>query len=118
MLMGLAFGVVGFAVYGLATTGAVFWIGIPLMSLWGFFGPTAQGSMTRRVDPSEQGRLQGAISGLRGITGMAGPALFTMTFATFISSQRQWELPGAPFLLASLMLAAALVLVAYVTRSR
>lgn len=118
MLMGLAFGVVGFAVYGLATTGAVFWIGIPLMSLWGFFGPTAQGAMTRRVDPSEQGRLQGAISGLRGITGMAGPALFTMTFATFISSQSQWELPGAPFLLASLMLVLALVLAWHVTRGR
>ena len=41
---------------------------------------------------------------------MAGPALFTMTFAMFISTQRQWELPGAPFLLASLMLVLALVL--------
>jgi len=118
ILLGLLFGTIGFSIYGLATTGAIFWLGIPVMSLWGLFGPTAQGTMTRRVDPTEQGRLQGAISGLRGITGMAGPALFTMTFAWFINPQRDWQLPGAPFLLSSALLALALLLAWQVTRPR
>ena len=36
LLVGLAFGVAGFAVFGLAATGVVFWAGIPLLALWGF----------------------------------------------------------------------------------
>jgi len=118
LLIGLFFGVVGFALYGLATTGALFWIGIPLMSLWGLSGPAAQGLMTRCVNQSEQGQLQGANSSLRGISGLIGAGLFTLTFASFISEHRTWHLPGAPFLLASLLLGGALILAWRVTRIR
>ncbi|MBI3839929.1 MAG: TCR/Tet family MFS transporter [Planctomycetia bacterium] len=116
VLAGLMFGVAGFAIYGLATTGAVFLVGVPVMALWGFFGPAAQGMMTGHVSPFEQGQLQGALNGLRGISGLIGPSLFTLTFAAFIGSQRDWQLPGAPFLLASLLLAVALLLAWRITR--
>jgi DHA1 family tetracycline resistance protein-like MFS transporter len=118
LLAGLMFGVAGFAIYGLATTGAVFLMGIPVMALWGLFGPAAQGMMTRRVGPTEQGQLQGALNGVRGITGLIGPSLFTLTFAAFIGSQRDWQLPGAPFLLASLLLVVAALLAWRITRPR
>jgi len=39
-----------------------------------------------------------------GITGVIGPGLFTITFAHFIGAQSNWNLPGAPFLLAAIML--------------
>jgi DHA1 family tetracycline resistance protein-like MFS transporter len=39
---------------------------------------------------------------------MIGPILFTQTFATFIGAQRDWHLPGAPFLLSALLLASSL----------
>ena len=116
LLMGLLFGTAGFAVYGMAATGLLFWLGTPLMALWGISGPAGQGLMTRRVSPSEQGQLQGANSSVRGITGLIGPGLFTLTFASFIGARRDWNLPGAPFLLASLLLAAALVVAWRVTR--
>jgi MFS transporter, DHA1 family, tetracycline resistance protein len=118
LLAGLMFGVTGFAIYGMATTGPMFLIGIPVMALWGLFGPAAQGMMTRRVGPTEQGQLQGALNGVRGITGLIGPSLFTQTFAAFIDSQRDWQLPGAPFLLASLLLAVAAALAWRITRPR
>ena len=60
--------------------------------------------MTRRVDPAEQGRLQGAQSSLMGIAGLIGPGLFTLTFASFVGARRAWRLPEAPFLLAALLL--------------
>ena len=44
LLLGLAFGAVGFAVYGLAPTGTVFWLGVPLMRAVGPPGPPCQGS--------------------------------------------------------------------------
>jgi DHA1 family tetracycline resistance protein-like MFS transporter len=59
------------------------------------------------VKPNEQGQLQGANSSLMGITGLVGPGLFTLTFATFIGARADLHLPGAPFLLAALLLAVA-----------
>src|SRR4051812_4657667 len=112
LIFGLLFGAIGFSIYGAAAAGWVFWIGIPLMSIWGISGPAAQGMMCRRVTPSEQGQLQGAISSLRGITGMLGPGVFTFTFASFIGAHRNWHLPGSPFLLSAVLLLAAIELVA------
>jgi len=116
LIVGLLFGAIGFATYGLAAYGWIFWLGIPLMSIWGISGPAAQGIMCRRVSPSEQGQLQGAISSLRGISGMLGPVLFTMTFAKFIGPLKNWHLPGSPFLLSSLLLLAAMFTVSALRR--
>lgn len=117
LFSGLVFGAAGFAIYGLAETGAAFWMGVPVMSLWGLSGAATQGLMTRRVQPSEQGRLQGANSSLRGIAGLFGPGLFTLTFSHFIGAQREWHLPGAPFLLAALLLVVAMFVAWRATRA-
>jgi len=66
--------------------------------------------MTRRVGPTEQGRLQGALSSVSGITGIVGPGLFSMTFATAIGPMRTLNVPGAPFVLASALLATGAVI--------
>lgn len=116
LLTGLLFGAAGMATYGLARTGRVFWIGIPLMAIWGLAAPSAQGLMTRLVAPDEQGRLQGAHQSLRGMAGLVGPILFTMTFATFIGALSDLHLPGAPFLLAGALLLAAFAVALKVTR--
>lgn len=104
LLTGLLCGAVGFAIYGLAPRGWIYCLGIPIMAFWGLAGPAMQALMTRRVSLSEQGQLQGAIASLTGIAGLVGPSLFTQTFALFIGAQADWHLPGAPFLLASLLL--------------
>jgi DHA1 family tetracycline resistance protein-like MFS transporter len=115
LLAALLFGAAGFAVFGFAPSGAMLWLGIPVMALWGLFGPAAQSLMTRRVGPSEQGQLQGAIHGLRGISGLIGPGLFTLTFAFAIGAGQAWHLPGAPFLLAAGLLAGGVLLAWRVT---
>jgi DHA1 family tetracycline resistance protein-like MFS transporter len=115
LIAGLLFGAAGFAIFGLAPTGWVFWIGIPVMSLWGLTSPAAQGLMTGRVSPGEQGQLQGANSSLMGLAGLIGPLLFTGIFAHFISPSA-WRLPGAPFLLAAALLALAIPVALAVAR--
>jgi DHA1 family tetracycline resistance protein-like MFS transporter len=110
MLTGLVFGMLGFSIYGLAQTGRGLWAGIPVFAFMGLFGPSTQGLMSRAVDPTQQGQLQGANSCLAGITGLIGPGLFTATFAEFIRPGRSWQLPGAPFLLAAALLALAFIL--------
>jgi DHA1 family tetracycline resistance protein-like MFS transporter len=72
--------------------------------------------MSQRVDPSSQGKLQGAINSLRAITGMAGPVLFTQVFAFAISPRARIHLPGAPYYLAAVLLLSSLLLAVYVTR--
>jgi DHA1 family tetracycline resistance protein-like MFS transporter len=118
LLVGLAFGALGFAIYGLATTGLWFCIGIPWMALWGISGPAAQSMLTHEMEPSEQGRLQGAISALQGVAHMLGPPLFTGSFALGISQSAEWQSPGAPFVLAACLLAAACALGWRVARSQ
>ncbi len=120
LLTGTCFGILGFTLYGLATRGSIFWLAVPVTSLWGLGGPASQSLMSRRVSASEQGRLQGATNSLRGITGMIGPKLFTGMFAAFIGggwiNTRGWHLPGAPFLFSSLLLVIALGLAIRVAR--
>lgn len=116
LLLGLGFGALGFTAAGAASSGLQLWLAIPLLSLMGFFGPAAQGLMTRRVGPSEQGRLQGVSTGLAGLTGLVGPALFTLTFAHFIEPGMTPH-PGAPFWLAAGLLGLGLLLALQVTRS-
>jgi MFS transporter, DHA1 family, tetracycline resistance protein len=110
LLTGLAFGVSGFGVSAIAATGAAFLAAIPLVALAGLAGPSTQGMMTRLVDPTQQGALQGANGAVLGFAAMIGPGLFTQIFAAFIGDATPWHLPGAPFLLAAALLAAAWVL--------
>jgi DHA1 family tetracycline resistance protein-like MFS transporter len=108
LLTGLACGALAFVVYGLAPNGAAFLLGIAPGSLYGLVYPSLQGLMTRRVGPDEQGRLQGALGSLMGIAGVIAPVLFTQVFAAAIGPFRGVGLPGAPFLLAALLLVAAM----------
>ena len=72
--------------------------------------------MTAHLEPHEQGRLQGGLSSLMGVAGMIGPGLFTQTFAAFIGPQLGLHLPGAPMLMASLLLLLAMAVAWRVTR--
>jgi MFS transporter, DHA1 family, tetracycline resistance protein len=118
LITGLAFGVAGFAAFGLAWTGTLFWIGIPILALWGLGGAAIQALMTKRVSAHEQGQLQGANASLMGIANMIGPIFFTVTYARAITSSFGPWLSGAPFLLAAVFLTAAMIIGARVTESR
>jgi MFS transporter, DHA1 family, tetracycline resistance protein len=107
LVAGLLLGAAGMAIYGLAPTGPIFCIGIPVMALWGLAGASVQGLMTQLVSPSEQGQLQGASTALMAISGLIGPGIFVSIFAYAIREGTWLALPGAPWLLAAVLLAAA-----------
>ena len=116
LITGLLCGAAGFLIYGMAPTGWWFVAGVPIMSIWGLYGPSAQGLMSRRVSAGHQGQLQGALSSVMGLTGIIGPGLFTSTFAYFISPARAAPLPGAPFLVATALLVTGVGLAWKVTK--
>jgi len=117
LLFGMAVGIAGLVLLAITSSELVFWLGMPLMALWGFIGPAAQGLMTRLVGPDRQGQLQGASASLMGIASLIAPTIFTGAFALGIRTDLGAPLPGAPYLVAALLLAFALVLAIRATRN-
>jgi MFS transporter, DHA1 family, tetracycline resistance protein len=118
LLLGLGCGAVGFLIFGAAPSGTLFWLGIPVMAFWGVSGAAIQALMTRLVKPDQQGQLQGATNSVQSLSQLVGPFPFTLTFAYFIGAQAPLKLPGAPFLLASVLLVLALVIAARTLASK
>ncbi len=109
LMVGGFFGTLGFAMYGLAGTVPMFWIAAVAYAPAGVFNPTLLGLLTKRVGPSEQGKLQGANASLAGIGGMLGPGLFALTFSWAIRSDAMINVPGLPFFVASALFGLAAV---------
>ena len=80
---------------------------MPVSALFGLMAPGLQGLMTRRVGSSEQGQLQGANQALSGLASVIGPSIFGFLFAWAVQHP-QFNLPGAPLLLAGAITAACL----------
>ena len=109
LFFGLGCGAAGFLIFGAAPSGPLFWLGIPVMALWGIAGAATQALTTQLVKREQQGQLQGATTSVQSVSQLLGPFLFTLTFAHFISAQAPFKLPGAPFYLASALLLLALL---------
>lgn len=107
MLFGLACGALGFLIYGLAGTGWMFMLGLPLSALWAIAAPASQALITRQVPADAQGRIQGSMSSLVSLAGIFAPAVFAGAFGFFIGPHAPVRMPGIAFLIASLMLAIA-----------
>ncbi len=110
LYIGQFFGGVGMVIAGLARTGALYVVSIPIISMWNISFPAAQGMMTHRVSEREQGELQGAIQSLRSIAFVIGPFLFSGIFAWFINPKHSFHIPGAPYYLAAVLLFTAMLL--------
>jgi DHA1 family tetracycline resistance protein-like MFS transporter len=108
MLTGLAFGATGMTMYGFAPSEVWIWIAMPVFALWGFYSPAMQSYVSQKIPPTEQGALQGALSGIMGFSSIMSPYLYTQVFAWFIGPNRPFALDGAPFVLAALLLMAAM----------
>ena len=116
LLLGLASGAAGFAIFGLAPNGWIYLAGIPVFALMGFTGPGMQALMTRRVAPHEQGQLQGANSALMGIAQIIAPSVFGFTFAFAVNHDDSLHLPGLPILIASALMVCSFLIALQVAK--
>lgn len=118
LLAGLLFGAFGFAWQGLAPTGLLSLLALPLLALWGCAGPSSQALMTRQVDAQEQGRLQGSLAGVVSMAGIIGPELYTKVFGWGIATNASWHVPGAAFFVAAALLCIGVVVAWRATAAR
>lgn len=112
VLIGLGVSTLSFLCYGLATQGWMMLIIIVFGSLSGIAGPAIQGLIAGSVSPSEQGKVQGALTSLISLTSIIAPLIFTTgIFGYFTSDISPINLPGAPFILGSSLFLIALFMV-------
>lgn len=118
LVLGLFFAAAGFAAMGWAAQGWEFLVSIFVLCLWGLSSPSIQALMTRLVSASEQGRLQGANTGLTSIAGLIGPSLFAaaLAFASTPAHKAQ-GLIGLPFFLAGALMILAMAMGWQATRT-
>ena len=117
LTFGLIGGAIGYIMFGLSKTGILMLCGIPILNLMSLAWPSAQSIMSREVKPSEQGKMQGAVQSLRGLSGIFGPVMFTLVFSKTYGPAALIHAPGMAFYLAAALLAVSLV-VAQMVRPR
>ena len=116
-ILGTGVSVLAFLGYGLAWQG---WM-IPWIIIFGGFGgltaPSIQSIVASVIGPSDHGKIQGALTSLMSLTNIVAPLLFTAgLFSYFTSGAAPVELPGAPFLVGSALLAIGLAVLIRVFR--
>jgi MFS family permease len=103
--------------FGIAPTGTLFLLAIPVCALGGFAHPSMQALLSRRVAPGEQGRLQGALTSMQGVAMMMGPLVFTQVFAAALQLAGKAG-SGAAFVLGGALVLGAIVLSLRATQAR
>ncbi len=112
VVLGLVVSALAFLGYGLAYEGWMVWVIIFFGAFGGVVGPAIQSLVAGAIDPSEQGKIQGALTSLMSLTNIIAPLFFTAGLFSYFTSQHAIiHLPGAPFLVGSGLLLTAWIIV-------
>lgn len=109
IIIGFVLWTIGMFLFSLATEPWMLYAFLIPYALGGIAGPTVQGVISNEVSEKEQGNLQGAITGLVSLTAIFGQLIFSPVFYYFIRPESEIYFPGAPYVLASLLLFSALI---------
>ncbi len=108
VVVGLCVDIVSLVFLGFVTNGAVLLALIPVFSFGAISTPALQGMMSRNVADNAQGELQGVSGSLSSLSMIISPLLMTGIFAYFTAAHAPLYLPGAPFLVAALIMLVSL----------
>ncbi len=108
---GLACYAVGMLLFGLATESWMMFVFLVPYCLGGIAQPALQSVMAGRVPPNAQGELQGAITSTMSMAAIIGPYVMNNLFFYFTHDNAPVYLPGAPFFLGAVLMAASFFIV-------
>ena len=92
------------------TSGPVALVLTPIAALGAVITPALQAVMSQRVSDDAQGELQGVLTSTHALAMILSPLAMTGVFAAFTAPGAGVYFPGAPFVLAALLLVAAMIL--------
>ncbi len=90
----------GFASFGLATTGIMVYVVLAISSVFWAAHPALQSLIAREIPPDKQGELQGALMSLTSLAAVINPLLMTNIFAVTSMKDGTIYMPGSPYYLA------------------
>ncbi|CAL4868496.1 Tetracycline resistance protein, class C [Asticcacaulis sp. MM231] len=117
MYIGIVASLIAYIGYGLAPNGIVFVAFISVGCLGGLAMPNIQSLMSSKVDPKEQGTLQGANMSLTTLGNIVAPLIFGFVLSTVTRPGVAMLYSGAAFLVAALCMLLCLGLATGVTQS-
>jgi MFS transporter, DHA1 family, tetracycline resistance protein len=108
--MGMWINVATLTCLGLVTSPALALMITPVTALGGVVTPALQSIASRATPADAQGELQGVFASLNAIAMITSPLIMTATFSHFSAADALVFAPGAPFLLAALLMLACIAL--------
>jgi len=108
---GLSFYALGLLLFAFASEGWMMFVFLVPYSLGGICGPALQAVISKNIPSNEQGELQGALASLVSATSIIGPLIMTNLFYYFTHEDAPFRFSGAPFLLASILMAVSVTIV-------
>jgi len=118
IVIAFASGVVALALIGLAAWPPLLFVGVVLIAPVNIGIAAIQSLRSQLVEPSEQGRLQGAMISLAGLAAIIGPAVFLLVFRWSIGTGKAVGMPGLAMLLGAGVFAIAMLLTLVIVRRR
>ncbi|MCA0927850.1 TCR/Tet family MFS transporter [Ruegeria profundi] len=106
IIYGMMFEIVSFVLLAFLTNGFIALMLIPITAISAVVTPALQALTSRATPDSQQGELQGVLTSLHALSMVISPLVMTTVFAQFIRPDATFYLPGAPFLLAMLLMCA------------
>ncbi len=110
VVLGLSLEVFSLLILAFITSGTLLLSLIPLTALGAIGLPALQGILSRRVGDDTQGELQGVLTSVHSLAMIVAPLSMTQVFAHFTKPDAPIYLPGAPFLLATVLMILSLLL--------
>jgi len=104
IIAGIIFYAIGLTLIAFVNRGWLVYVFMIPYCLGGISGPALQGFATNKVAKNEQGELQGAITILNSISVIVGPFIFSFLFAHYTNKTSGIYFPGAPYLLAAILM--------------
>ncbi|MEN8833000.1 MAG: TCR/Tet family MFS transporter [Pacificibacter sp.] len=109
-MFGMVLELVIFIAFAFIMQSWLVWFLVALSGLGSIVMPALQGIMSRAADDDQQGELQGVLGSIAALATIISPLVMTQTFAYFSREGAAIYLPGAPFVLSSLMIVACLAI--------
>lgn len=108
IVFALVLDVVTLGAFAVADQGWMVWVLTPIAALGSIATPAIAGYMSRRAGDDQQGELQGVMGSVNALSIIVAPLAMTQVFFWFTREGATTYFPGAPFVLALLLMVVAL----------